>query len=274
MVESIKELRSICGSKKKQPLYMELVSMKISIYFTKLLLYTRMSADYVTISMIIFLIVGSILMALGNLWHILIGISIIHFTIILDNVNGEVARYWKEDGLIGTFLEQVFHNLLVPLVFFALAYGIFAKTGFTLILIFGFLSSIFGMPIVLNSIKDAVVAERLNEIKSNKKTQRISVQGKANIKGGDTQVGKNLYGTYGLIREFWAYPANIVYISILAVIEVINLYYGFVQQYYLLSLFVILHGSVSTFVQFMAFLVNYKGKTVNHYYKTLFEGKK
>ena len=67
MVESVKELREICGSKKKQPLYMELVSMRISIYITKLLLYTGISADYVTMAMIILIIIGSIFMTFGNL---------------------------------------------------------------------------------------------------------------------------------------------------------------------------------------------------------------
>src|SRR3989344_5721805 len=117
MVESIKELRKRCQTK-KQPLYMEAVSMKVSIYITRLLLYAKISADYVTLSMIVLLVAGSAFMAFGSLWRILVGILIIHFTIILDNVNGEVARYWKEDGLIGTFLEQVYHNLAVPFLFF------------------------------------------------------------------------------------------------------------------------------------------------------------
>ena len=164
MVESIRELRKICQSK-KQPLYMRLVSMKISIYITKLLLYTKISADYVTMFMILLLIVGSVLMAFGSLWMLFIGIMIIHFTIILDNVNGEVARYNKEDGIIGTFLEQVYHNLAIPLIFFSLSLGVFIKTGDIALLVFGFLAAIFGKPIVLNSIKDAVIEERFGEIK-------------------------------------------------------------------------------------------------------------
>lgn len=272
MVESIKELRKICQTK-KQPLYMELVSMKISIYITKLLLYTKISADYVTISMIVLLIAGSILMAFGSLWAILIGILIIHFTIVLDNVNGEVARYRKEDGIIGTFLEQVYHNIAVPLIFFMLAYGVFLKTGYTFILIFGFLSAVFGRPIILSSIKDAVVTERLSEVKEGKKVQKVSVTGKVNIKGGSTKIGKKLYSTYDFIREFWVFPANIVHITLLAIIELLNVNYGFAPQYLILSLYLVVYGSVSIIVQTIAFIVNYKGRTVNHYYKALFEKK-
>ena len=270
MVESIKELRKICQTK-KQPLYMESVSMKVSIYITKLFLYTKLSADYVTMSMIVLLIAGSIFMAFGSLWMILIGILIIHFTIILDNVNGEVARYWKEDGLIGTFLEQVYHNLAVPLIFFSLSFGVYIKTGYILVLTFGFLVAVFGKPIILNSVKDAVIDERSREIKTGKKV-KLHLTGKANMKGGSTKIGKNLYGIYDIFREFWVYPANVVHITFLAVAEIINLkYYSFVSPYALLYIYLIVYSSVSVLVQTTAFIVNYKGRTVDHYYGALFK---
>lgn len=272
MVESIRELREICGSKKKQPLYMELVSMKISIYITKLLLYTKISADYVTMSMIVLLIIGSIFMAFGSLWSILVGILIIHFTIILDNVNGEVARYWKEDGLIGTFLEQVYHNIAVPLVFFMLAFGVFLRTGYAPILIFGFLCAVFGKPIILNSIKDAVIDERSNEIKTGKKVN-AHVAGKLNMKGGNTEIGGRLYRAYDTVREFSVYPANIVHITLLSIVEIVNLKYRVISPYTFFSIYIVVYGFASLIIQFTAFIVNYKGKTVDHYYEALFKKK-
>ncbi len=268
MVESIKELRKICQSK-KQPLYMQLVSMKISIYITKLLLHAKISADYVTMSMIFFIVAGSVLMAFGDLWMILTGSLIIHFTIILDNVNGEVARYNKEDGLIGTFLEQVYHNLAIPFIFFGLAYGVFLKTGLAMILVFGFLAAVFGKPIVLSSIKDAVIEERFSEVKSGKKAKLSSIK-KTDIKGGSTKTGKSLYRSYDIFRDFWVFPANIVHITILSVIEIINAQQGFMPQYFLLSLYLVIYGSASALIQLTAFIVNYKGRTVDHYYKELF----
>ena len=246
--------------------------MKISMYITKLLLYTKISADYVTISMIVLFILGSVFLALGELWMILIGILIMHFTIILDNVNGEVARYWKEDGIIGTFLEQVYHNLAVPLVFFTLSYGIFLKTNVYSILVFGFLAAVLGKPIVLSSIKDAVVEERLSEVRSGKKVKLSSIS-KTNIKGGTAKTGRKLYDAYDIIRDFWVYPANIVHITILAIVEIVNMQQGFFPQYMLLSLYLIIYGIISVLIQVTAFIVNYKGKTVEHYYKELFERK-
>lgn len=271
MVESIKELRRICQTK-KQPLYMELFSMKVSIYITKTLLYTKISADYVTMAMIAFLIVGSLFMSLGSLWMILAGISLIHFTVILDNVNGELARYRKEDGIIGTFLEQVYHNLAVPFLFFWLAFGIFLKTGLKSVLVFGFLAAVFGLPIILKSIKDAIIEERLTEIRKNLKQKKIAITD-LNIEGGSSSKGKSLYKIYRIFRAFWVYPANIVHITILTLLEIINSIYGFAPGYIFLILYTYLYGTVSTIIQTVAFIVNYKGKTVEHYYQLFFGSK-
>src|SRR3989344_1807828 len=227
-MESIKELRQICQTK-KQPMYMQLVSTRIYIYVTKLYLYTGLSADYVTIFMMLLVIAGSIIMATGSLWNILIGILLIHFTIILDNVNGEVARYNREDGLIGTFLEQVYHNLAVPLLFFSVSFGVFSATGIKSVLVFGFLASIFGMPIILKSIKDAVIDERLSEIKKGKHPKKISLKS-ANIQGGSSLSGSMLYYVYEKFRAVWVYPANIVHITVLAIIEILNIKRGYFPQ--------------------------------------------
>ncbi|MEK6949739.1 MAG: hypothetical protein AABX34_05935 [Nanoarchaeota archaeon] len=272
MVESIRELRKICQTK-KQPLYMKLVSMKISIYITKALLYTKISADYVTIAMIILLIAGSVLMSLGSLWAILSGILIIHLTVILDNVNGEVARYRKEDGRIGTFLEQVYHNLAVPFLFFGLAFGVFLKTGLKSVLVFGFLASIFGLPIVLKSIKDAIIDERSAEMRKKLKPKKTGIKGELNIEGGSSDSGKALYKAYSNFRAFWVYPANIVHITILSIVEIINAKYGFAPGHIFFALYIYLYGAASTIIQTAAFIANYKGRTVDHYYQFFFGSK-
>lgn len=274
MVENIKELRKICGSKKKQPLYMQTVGMKVSIYITKLLLYTKISADYVTMSMVALLIGGSFLLGLGNLWIMLAGILLIHLTIFLDLVNGEVARYWKEDGLIGTFLENVYHKLGVPFIFFMTALGVFNETGFTSVLFFGFLCSVFGYPIVLNAAKEAVIQERMEEIERGKPPQQIPIKGKSNVKGGSATTGSFLYKMYDKVRAVWVFPANILHINIIIILELLNIHYQYIPHTHLfLALYLIFYGSVSTFIQVTAFIVNFRGKTVDHYYKKLFSGK-
>jgi len=277
MVESIKELREICykDSKAKRPLYMELFTMKISIYVTKLLLYTPIRADQVTISMVLLSILGSVLMAFGTLKFLLIGILIIHFTVVLDNVNGEIARYRKEGSMIGTFLEQFYHEISTPLIFFSLGYGVFMQTGYKSVLIFGFLCAMFSKSVVIPAIDAAVVKNLLRDAQSGKINDKLrkytSLVGKANIKGGSTKAGAELYHTYDYIKEFWGWPFNVAYINIIIILEFLNWYYYIIPTYLMIYWYLAIYGVISVIIQAISFIVHYKGKTVYHYYISIFK---
>ena len=277
MTESINELRKICykDSGKKRPLYMELFTMKISIYVTKLLLYTPIHADQVTILMILLVFLGSGMMAFGSLWMMLIGILLLHFTVILDNVNGEVARYRKEGSIMGTFLEELYHNLSIPFMFFSFGYGIYSKTGNEFALISGFLCSVFATPIVLTSIKTAVVKKGIDIFESKKTLSKnyTLLNKEINVKGGSTKLGRQLYLKYDIVREFLGFPLNVVHINLIIAIELLNYYQKFMEPYLLSVVYLAAYAIFSVLRQLTSFIVHYRGKTVFHYYNALF-GKK
>lgn len=283
MVESIKELREICykDSKGRRPLYMEWVTMKISVYVTKLLLYTPIRADQVTMGMVLLAILGSVFMAFGTLKFLLIGILIIHFTVVLDNVNGEVARYRKEGSMTGTFLEQYYHELSVPLIFFSLGFGVFQATGYKSASVFGFLCAIFSRSTVLSALKSAVVKNAIRD-RNNKKVEEklkkyAGIVGKSpNVEGGSTKTGAKLYRKYDLIREFWSAPFNIVHINVLVALEIINaLHWNILTPYAMLYWYLAVYGSASVLIQLISFIVHYKGDTIYHYYVAMLgKGKK
>lgn len=275
MVESINELRKICykGSNKKRPLYMEIVTMKASIYVTKLLLYTPVHADHVSMSMILLVLLGSGMMAFGSIWLMFIGITLIHFTVVLDNVNGEIARYYKEGSLTGSFLEELYHSISIPFIFFSLGFGIFMQTGIKSAVIFGFLCSVFASPVVLNAVKTAVVKkgiDRLREKKGVLPRKYAMLDEKINIEGGSTATGRKLYSLYESIKELWGFPANIAHMHIIIAIELLNQYFSFMPHFLLPLLYIIIYGSVSAIRQLMSFAVHYKGRTIFHYYNALF----
>jgi hypothetical protein len=280
MVESIKELRKICyaDSKGKRPLYMEWFTMKISIYVTKLILYSPMNADQVSMSMVLLVLLGSIFMGIGTLPWMLAGILIIHFTIVLDSCNGEVARYRKEGSMMGTFMEQYYHEISVPLIFFSFSYGLFILTGMKFVLIFGFLSAIFSRSTVLSPLKSAVVKNTIRD-NENKKTEEklrryIKMVGKSNLKGGSTKKGQGLYSIYGHIREFWSAPFNIVHLNVIIIFEMLNLSYNWTPSFYASYAYLIVYGSMSFFIQIISFIVHYRGNTIYHYYVAINKKKK
>ena len=278
MVESIKELRKICysGSGKKRPLYMELFTMKVSIYITKLFLYSTIHADQVSMLMILLAMMGSGMMAFGHIWIMFFGITLIHFTVVLDNVNGEIARYRKESSLIGSFLEEFYHTISTPFIFFSLGYGIFNHTGIKPAIIFGFLCSVFANPIVLISIKTAAVKKGMDRLESKKgilPKKYTMAKSDISTKGGGTGSGKKLYILYDKIKEVWGFPFNILHIQVIITIELLNYYFNFMPSFLLAIVYITIYGSVSAIRQFLSFVVHYKGKTIFHYYNALFSRK-
>jgi len=275
MVESIKELRKICyrGPGKKRPLYMRLFTMKASIYITKIFLYFPIHADHVSMLMILLAVIGSGMMAFGPVWMMFLGITLMHLTVVLDNVNGEIARYRKEGSLTGSFLEEFYHTISMPFIFFSLGYGIFNHTGIKSAIIFGFLCSVFANPVVLTSIKTAVVKKGMDRLESKKgilPRKYTMAKSDINTKGGGTDSGKKLYALYDKIKEVWGFPFNIMHMQVIIAIELLNYHLNFMPPFLLPLVYIIIYGSVSAMRQFLSFIVHYKGKTIFHYYNALF----
>lgn len=138
MVESIGELRKICESlnpsNKKYPL---VYWRKISIYFTKLLLYTSISANQVTILGALIGVIGGTMLAFGN-WYTFTGALLLHLHLIFDCVDGEVARYRKGESLTGTYLELLCHQIVNPLVFMGISFNLYNVFHDPKVFIFGF----------------------------------------------------------------------------------------------------------------------------------------
>ena len=131
--------------------------------------------------------------------------------------------------MMGTFLEQYYHELSVPLIFFSLGFGVFLATGYESAVVFGFLCGIFSRSTVLSALKSAVVKNVIRDRKNNKVDEKLkkyaSIVGKSpNVEGGSTETGTKLYRKYDFIREFWSAPFNIVHINILIVLELLNAY--------------------------------------------------
>jgi hypothetical protein len=64
----------------------------------------------------------------GTFWPIFIGAILLQLSIIVDCVDGELARYTRQFSALGAWLDAITDRIKEYLVFFALAYGA-AKSG-------------------------------------------------------------------------------------------------------------------------------------------------
>ncbi len=189
MVESIKELRKICCKSKAENPYIQNYLRVMSIYFTKLFLYTSITPNQITILGMVNTLLATILFIFGNYWMSLIASVLVLFSFILDCCDGEVSRYRKESSMKGAYLDDIGYYLIEAMPFIGITLGIFRNTNNFTILIFGFSAVFF---IVMTRLSDFrrfvfVVEENIKNLKKNKEQLFKFIQTNAKTKTNISQ---------------------------------------------------------------------------------------
>ncbi len=117
-MESIPELRKMLQTNVQgHPILMRV----LSIYVTRLILPTSITANQVTVAMLLVGIISAIPFYFGYLW---LGLALSYLGIVLDGVDGEVARYRKTHSLKGIYLDLVQHLAIQAWFFLALGFAV------------------------------------------------------------------------------------------------------------------------------------------------------
>jgi len=101
---------------------------KISKLFTWLAVRLKMTPNQVTLISFAIGLLSAYEFSKGNFWAIFVGAVLLQLSIIIDCVDGELARYTRQFSQLGAWLDAITDRIKEYLVFFALAYGA-AKNG-------------------------------------------------------------------------------------------------------------------------------------------------
>ena len=101
---------------------------KISKLFTWLAVRLKMTPNQVTLISFAIGLLSAYEFSKGNFWAIFAGAVLLQLSIIIDCVDGELARYTRKFSQLGAWLDAITDRIKEYLVFFALAYGA-AKNG-------------------------------------------------------------------------------------------------------------------------------------------------
>ncbi|MCX6453634.1 MAG: DUF5941 domain-containing protein [Actinobacteria bacterium] len=101
---------------------------KISKLFTWLAVQLKMTPNQVTLISFAIGLFSAYEFSKGNFWAIFAGAALLQLSIIIDCVDGELARYTRQFSQLGAWLDAITDRIKEYLVFFALAYGA-AKNG-------------------------------------------------------------------------------------------------------------------------------------------------
>ncbi len=117
-METIRQLRATL---QKNQLGHPILQRVLSIYITRLILPTRITANQVTIVMLLVGVLSAVPLFFGYIWW---GIALSYLCVLLDASDGEVARYRKTYSLKGIYLDLVNHLGILAWFFLALGYAV------------------------------------------------------------------------------------------------------------------------------------------------------
>lgn len=117
-METIKELRERL---QKNQLGHPILQRVLSIYITRAILPTSITANQVTAVMLLVGVASAIPLFFGYIWT---GLALSYLCILLDASDGEVARYRKSYSLKGIYLDLINHLAIQAWFFLGLGYAI------------------------------------------------------------------------------------------------------------------------------------------------------
>ena len=156
-METISELRKICqttAKKDRSNVYMRYVCRSVSIYLTRMLLSTKISANQVSFAMIVTGILSTCFFLFSSTVLFLIGAILMQMWYLLDNMDGEVARYRQyqvtktiitdksDSALSGAYYDSINHYIMNLLVPSTIGFGLFKKINVELYLLIGIAASL------------------------------------------------------------------------------------------------------------------------------------
>lgn len=174
MVESIRELRRIC--QKRQFLYnkkgeentsppveeyfYDRFLRLISIYITKIFLYTPITSNQVSILSMVVGVLAGVAFSFAHPFYWIIGFLLLQLFHFLDAVDGEIARYRKEASPIGKYFDLLAHGVVIAAFYMGITFGIYNGTGQSIVFFFGFVALI---SFLLSSLSNALRNFLLNQ---------------------------------------------------------------------------------------------------------------
>lgn len=143
-IPNIKELRKVCQPyyKFEESIFLAYLIRSFSIYFTRIFILLKISANQTSVLSLLFGLVGSVLVMMMSPWYIFFGSVCLIIHTVLDFVDGEVARYTNNGTLTGKYMDDVNHSINVPMLMFLLSFGLYELTDNIWIFFLGSLASV------------------------------------------------------------------------------------------------------------------------------------
>jgi len=127
---SIAELRAVCqppavvGRRSDEHWAGRLYMRGVSIHVTRVFVGWGFTADAVTISMLAVGLIGAAALFIGGVWPAVTAMLAVQAYLLLDCVDGEVARWRQTESARGVYLDRISHYLVESLLLIGLGWRV------------------------------------------------------------------------------------------------------------------------------------------------------
>lgn len=221
---TIKEIRDKYNYSSSDTWYARIVCRKFSVYFSWVFARFPITPNQISLLMILSGIIGGIFLTMQSYLNGLIGVLFLQLFLVLDCVDGEVARIKKRFSSKGKFLDLLANDIIFVSIFAGLTFRVFLLFENFIVIIAGFCAIVFFLlsklfPFYAKEADEKLTGRYLSPVIFNTKLKLIVFQ---------------------IIKNFTFPPTIIVIITVGAIFNVfqyILYFYGiFFIFYYFVSL--------------------------------------
>jgi phosphatidylglycerophosphate synthase len=126
---SISRLRLKLANRANDGFFSVFFLRRISKLLTFLAIKVRATPNQVTLASFAIGLYAAYLFAQGDTWSLIIGAILLQVSLIVDCVDGELARYTRKFSELGAWLDAITDRVKEYAVFLGLAYGAFVEKG-------------------------------------------------------------------------------------------------------------------------------------------------
>ena len=183
------------------------IGRRISIWITYFLRNSSISPNQVTGLWLILGILGALLLIPGKYWMSIPAVLLLYVSWILDNVDGELARYRKQFSITGNLLDMMGHLIIFPTVFCCLTFSMILDCGNAIVIFLGLLATVFVTPFtkmqenvkLLLCIKVISLESRPDELKKRIYTTSNDENKKSTLKSVAIKIVAMIFSPIGIM---------------------------------------------------------------------------
>ena len=139
--------KKVKEERKVKTFYGYYINRNISPLITKLLLPLPITANQISLIMILCGLAAAVLFGFGIRSYAIIGSCLLILQHTLDAVDGEIARYKNQCSLRGVYLDHLTHYITEPATFLGIMFGILRTKPMLAVVIVG-ISAAFFLPLI------------------------------------------------------------------------------------------------------------------------------